>query len=256
MMIRTNAAANRKDLVKAMSDLLNEKPRYCFAPSFAYEFGVGTLDKEATIHLVPSLNAAAAETLAKHLAERGFTCTVVDEEDAGFEIEQSNKTKDEVSDIFAEHFTVCIEKERLPEEILAKLKAVIVGKASLLGKAFGADELSIIELPTSYAFPWFEIESADDERAAYTALIDKLIEFAGTLRRVTAKDKEIDNPKYAMRCFLLRLGFIGDEFKTHRAVLLRNLDGNSAFRSGSAPKRQPRKLSNQDAMCTEISEIV
>ncbi|MBQ2016779.1 MAG: virulence protein, partial [Clostridia bacterium] len=65
-----------------------------------------------------------------------------------------------------------------------------------------------------------------------------------TLRRVTAKDKEVDNLKYAMRCFLLRLGFIGEEFKTHRAVLLRNLDGNSAFRSGSAPKRQPRELSN------------
>ena len=148
---------------------------------------------------------------------------MVDEEDAGFEIEQSNKTKDEVSDIFAEHFTVCIEKERLPEEILAKLKSVIVGKATLLGKAFGIDELSIIEMPDGYAFPWYEIESADDERAAYTALIDKLIDFAGTLRRVTAKDKEIDNPKYAMRCFLLRLGFIGDEFKTRRAVLLRNL---------------------------------
>lgn len=253
MMIRTNAANNRKDLVKAMSDLLNEKPRYCFAPSFAYEFGVGTLDKEATIHLVPSLNAAASETLAKHLAERGFTCTVTDEEGTGFEIEQSNKTKSEVSDIFADHFTVCIVKERLPEDILTKLKAIIVGKATLLGKAFRIDELSIIELPDGYAFPWFEIESSEDERAAYTALIDKLIEFAGSLRRVTAKDKEVDNAKYVMRCFLLRLGFIGDEFKTHRAVLLRNLDGNSAFRSGSAPKRrikgdQPEELSNTDVL--------
>ena len=49
MMIRTNAAANRKDLVKAMSDILNEKPRYCFAPSFAYEFGREALKREIQI---------------------------------------------------------------------------------------------------------------------------------------------------------------------------------------------------------------
>ena len=49
---------------------------------------------------------------------------------------------------------------------------------------------------------------------------------------VTAKEKETDNPKYAFRCFLLRLGFIGDEYKADRKILLRNLSGSSAFRTG------------------------
>ncbi len=51
-------------------------------------------------------------------------------------------------------------------------------------------------------------------------------------KRVTAKEKETDNDKYAFRCFLLRLGFIGDEYKSDRKVLLKNLTGSSAFKSG------------------------
>ena len=43
-------------------------------------------------------------------------------------------------------------------------------------------------------------------------------------------DKEVENEKYAFRCFLLRLGFIGDDSKVARRILLQNLSGNSAFR--------------------------
>ena len=50
---------------------------------------------------------------------------------------------------------------------------------------------------------------------------------------ITAKPKENENEKYAFRCFLLRLGFIGDEYKTDRKVLLANLDGSSAFKAGA-----------------------
>ncbi len=50
---------------------------------------------------------------------------------------------------------------------------------------------------------------------------------------VTAKEKITNNDKYAFRCFLLRLWFIGAEFKDERKILLRNLSGNSAFKSGA-----------------------
>jgi CRISPR/Cas system-associated protein endoribonuclease Cas2 len=50
---------------------------------------------------------------------------------------------------------------------------------------------------------------------------------------VTATEKPTDNEKYAFRCFLLRLGFIGSEYKTYRKILLKNLTGNSAFKSGT-----------------------
>ena len=51
-------------------------------------------------------------------------------------------------------------------------------------------------------------------------------------KRITATEKAVDNEKYTFRCFLLRLGFIGAEYKTERKILLRNLSGSSAFKSG------------------------
>ena len=76
IIIRTDAQSNRKALVGALSELFHEKPRYCGAPTFSYEFGVGQLARDASLHLVPSLNETAAERLAAALAERGFSCAV------------------------------------------------------------------------------------------------------------------------------------------------------------------------------------
>lgn len=69
---------------------------------------------------------------------------------------------------------------------------------------------------------------------AYTHFIAKLCEMAQNQKRITAKEKEIDNNKYAFRCFLLRLGFIGTEYKAERKILLRNLSGSSAFKGGAS----------------------
>ena len=61
---------------------------------------------------------------------------------------------------------------------------------------------------------------------------------ARTQKRITAKEKEVDNEKYAFRCFLLRLGFIGAEHKQTRKILLRNLSGSSAFKAGQKKEVQ------------------
>jgi hypothetical protein len=55
---------------------------------------------------------------------------------------------------------------------------------------------------------------------------------AKTQHRVSMSAKPVDNEKYAFRCFLLRLGFIGSEYKEERKVLLAPLFGNSAFLCG------------------------
>ena len=57
---------------------------------------------------------------------------------------------------------------------------------------------------------------------------------AKTVRTASPKPQQNENPKYAMRTWLLRLGFIGDEFKTARELLTKCLDGDAAFRSGRA----------------------
>ena len=49
---------------------------------------------------------------------------------------------------------------------------------------------------------------------------------------MTMKEKNVENEKYAFRCFLLRLGFIGDEYKETIKILLKNLTGNGAWKNG------------------------
>ena len=72
-----------------------------------------------------------------------------------------------------------------------------------------------------------------EEVQAYTHFISALCEMARNQKRITVKEKETPNEKYAFRCFLLRLGFIGKEYKEERKILLRNLTGSSAFKGGA-----------------------
>lgn len=68
------------------------------------------------------------------------------------------------------------------------------------------------------------------ELKAYIQLCLAMSQLAKMLRTASPKQQQEENPKYAFRCWMLRLGFIGEEFETARKILLRNMDGNSAWR--------------------------
>ncbi len=67
---------------------------------------------------------------------------------------------------------------------------------------------------------------------AYIQLCLALSQMAKELKSASPKEQQKENPKYAMRTWLLRLGFVGEEFKTAREFLTRNLPGDTAFRNG------------------------
>ena len=67
---------------------------------------------------------------------------------------------------------------------------------------------------------------------SYIQLCLALSQMAKTVRNASPKPQQNENPKYAMRTWLLRLGFIGDEFKTARDLFTSRLDGDAAFRNG------------------------
>jgi len=117
----------------------------------------------------------------------------------------------------------------LSDEALARLRLIVDSKATLLKKAIGTDDLPIIVTDEVISFPWFPEPDAD-EFVTYARLIDSLCEMARNAKRVTAKDHPLENEKYTMRTFLIRLGFTGPECKKMRAILLRNLSGSSAFK--------------------------
>lgn len=116
------------------------------------------------------------------------------------------------------------------EENMANLEKLIASKAGLIKKALGVDALPIERTDTTLRFPWFASGIPSEETKAYAYFICALCTAAKKQQRVTAKEHPVDNEKFAFRVFLIRLGFIGDDYKAARKILLRKLSGNSAFK--------------------------
>ena len=119
------------------------------------------------------------------------------------------------------------------ESQLQNLYDLVAAKGSLIKKALGVSELPINIEGKKLDFSWFPKYESPDEVKAYMHFVTALCDMARNQKRITAKEKPVDHDKYAFRCFLLRLGFIGNEYKAERKVLLRNLTGSSAFKSGA-----------------------
>ena len=207
----------RKELVKLIADFTGYEAKYCGAPTFAYEVGGYVVDKNGTVTLAPNTPDEAVERMIQMLYDNGFSG----------EFESAQEPEIEAG------LTVMIPKETLSEGAMANLERLVESKGNLIRKALGVEQLPILVTDETVSFPWFPGEPTADEVKAYTHLVTALCEMARNQKRITAKEKETDNEKYAFRCFLLRLGFIGAEFKAERKILLRNLTGSSAFKSGA-----------------------
>ena len=99
-----------------------------------------------------------------------------------------------------------------------------------LHKAFKAKSLEIVVDDEKVSFPWFELIDSDHFNA-YTQFISAITKMAKEQKRILGREREVENEKYAFRCFLLRLGFIGDDYKLTRKILLENLEGSAAFKT-------------------------
>ena len=122
--------------------------------------------------------------------------------------------------------------DSLSERTLNRVRRIIENKGELFKSAFKTDALDILKTEKTVDFPWFTVEQIGDAEA-YSTFVSMLCEFAKNQNRINNKPDTSDNEKYAFRCFLLRIGMIGTDFKAARKVLLRNLTGSSAFRHGS-----------------------
>lgn len=209
--------AERKRLVKTVSNWLGVPAKYCGAPTFNYEVDYFTIDRNGSLSFDNCADSEVIERLLQHIC------------DEGFDIDQSHSNDDE-----EECCAVCVSmpKSLFSDSSLENLKALITAKGSLIKKALGVDDLPLEITDTKVSFPWFPVTPTPDEIQAYDTFICKLCELARNQKRVSAAQKPTDNEKYAFRCFLIRLGFIGAEYKSARKILLKNLSGSSAFKNG------------------------
>ena len=220
MTITINAqGAERKRLVQTIAEWLGEDVHYCGAPTFAYEIGRFTVKKDGSLSFSDLIDSEVVERLLEHIY------------DEGFDIDQSH-TEEAVTGV-----SIQMPLSEFTETALANLETIVEAKGSLIKKALGTDDLPINRINGRLDFPWFPNYTSPEEVKAYMHFISALCEMAKTQKRITAKEKVVDNEKYAFRCFLLRLGFIGDEYKAERKILLRNLTGSSAFKSGTKEEK-------------------
>ena len=204
-------------------------------PIYAYKIGDYTVTRERNLDEPDGLDAESLQQLKDALESAGYQPEGIEVSEATAE----DSSEDEITGI-------CISMPRslFDDANLETLKNIIAAKHSLICKALGTDDLPLEITDTKVSFPWFPGQPDADSVKAYDTFVCKLCEMARNMKRSSATEKPVDNDKYAFRCFLLRLGFIGAEYNTERKILLKNLTGSSAFKSGA----------KKEVACDEVSE--
>ena len=211
----------RKDLAKAAGEIIGITPAYQGAPTFAYKIGDWyTITKDGNLDVSDCADTEETERLLEELYRRGFEAA----DTAGDEPVPCDEPEEKI-----ENFVVEMPRDGFTDTALENLHKLVESKAGLIKRALDTDSLPIEISDDRIAFPWFS-GLHPDEVKAYTHFVSALCEMAKTQKRITAKERQTDNDKYAFRCFLLRLGFIGSEYKAERKILLRNLAGSSSFK--------------------------
>ena len=230
MTIKYNVpGGKRKELVKTIAAWLGEEIKYCGAPSFAYEVDYFTIDRNGCLFFDDRADSEVIERLLEHLYDEGFECEEAPKTESKAETTATDTAGDDTYDL-----NINLPRSLFTETAIENLQKLVKGKESLLKKALGTDSVPVIVTEDTVEFPWFTGITSTEEHDAYLHLVTAIAAMAREQKRISVQNKEVDNEKYAFRCFLLRLGFIGDEFKWQRKFLLRNLSGSAAFKSGKA----------------------
>ena len=220
MEIRYNITGpKRKEMVQIIGKTLEVKPIYMKVPTCAYKVGKITVTKEGNL---------VCEDLPRDQMKR-----VIDSlTEAGFKAENAPTFEDETQDQERLGLTISLPRKGLTDEKVEGLRKLLKAKEDLIKKALGAERLTVKVTEDKISFPWFDRVPDAAETKAYMHFITALCGLVKNAKRVTATQRPVDNEKYAFRCFLLRLDFIGEECKADRKILLRNLSGSSAFKKG------------------------
>lgn len=208
----------RKRMVETIAAHTGADSTYLGAPSFAYQVDYITIDRNGVVSFDDRADSDEVEGLIEALAEQGF-------------VVQNTGHSDEEVDDSVDSLVIQMPADTFTQDALNNLTNLITAKGHLIRKAIGAAELPVQVEDDKVSFPWFGGEASAEEVKAYTHLVTAICDMARTQKRITAKEKDTENDKYAFRCFLLRLGFIGPEYKEERKILLRNLTGSSAFKT-------------------------
>ena len=215
MTIQYTAGPERKKLAAAVAEATGTKSAYAGMPSARYDAGAYMITREG------ALTGPDDRDLVAALRQLGFEPE-----------EETYDTKPEQPDRLT--IEVPLDENWSPTK-MSNLEKLVASRASLLKKVLGADALPIEQGDGVLRFPWF---SADENVEVYSQLACALVRAATEATRITAREKPVDSEKFRMRTFLLRLGFIGPEFRQARKILTSGLSGNGSYAKAKAPAEE------------------
>ena len=244
----------RKAMVGIVGKAVSEKPVYCGAPTFSYKIGAFEITKDGSLCFDNALDEATVACVRTALREAGFMSKGGEDETScaatGADAPSRTEAADDeptptetvveapapmeavMEEPDEDSLSISLPRSLFTETSLQNLDALLRSKGRLIRHAFDIKEAIYTLTDDRITFAWLHGTITDETAKAYAEFISKLCLMARTQKRVTAKEKIVDNEKYAFRCFLLRLGMIGNAYKESRKILLQNLTGSSAFKSG------------------------
>ena len=252
MRIETNAA-NRKDVVKAVSGILGQPSKYMGVPTCSYQIGNCTIDRSGAVE---TEDEKTAEMVRAGLLEQGLI------ESPQAEVEETTVSLP-VEGMTAEGFKNLIflthskqylinrafaeEVFRIPAELVEALGSAEIPDAETFLQTFQnhAEGCRGISFPDGKAA--FTLPAVNDPGMikAFTHLTAAMVRQAKEQKRISPKETIEENEKYYMRIWLLRLGFGGAEGKEIRDLLMKKLKGHSAFRTEENKQRWQEARRNE-----------
>ncbi len=221
--------AERKRMVKVISEALEGwEPEYLGVPSCAYRIGDFTVSRTGTLEFADRTGSELVENVLEALKQAGFEFEEQPEEEAPPD-----------GEAVPTELSISLPRASFTETALDNLDNLLTSKGAFIRKAFGLENPTYTLTNEAITFDWLKGDVTPETAKACQDFISKLCEMAKTQKRVTSKAKAVENEKYAFRCFLLRMGLIGAEYKETRKILLRNLSGNASFKV--APKKEDGK---------------
>ena len=241
----------RKELAHKLAQHLEVTPVYLAAPSFAYQVGAYTIDRQGRI-LDSARQVVELDALLREIAPVADTkeepVLETNQEPITLEVEiplegyQGQSLRNLLHIIYSKQPLIKkaldLDADLVSEEIISALDQRPMVTLEHFQKALEGKNCPGIDFDFAKETITFKLGQGGDDPEkveAATQLLGLVNLSARRLKQnASAKTKPTDNEKYTFRSWLLRLGMIGEEYKTARKVLLQNLSGNSAFRRTEA----------------------
>ena len=234
--------ARRKEMVSIISKITEVRAEYKGAPSFGYQIGDFTVDKNGTLIFDDLTDLKLSKKVIDELENQGFNA------EQNEQVETEEQPSVEFSTPFNQSNTLAIEN----------FIRMLYSKQYLINKALGTEVIKISEevanmgaaeiltadikgIKFSHETITFEYPKADEKLNAYTDLLNKVWKVAVESKKIQAKYSEPENEKYYFRAWLVRIGLGGKDGAETRKSLLKNLKGHSAFRTQADIEKAKQK---------------